>query len=56
MHDWGRTIWKDTDNPFHLFFEPNLQYPVGLVDDQGFQVSEDKSLCVLYDEGMRGYE
>lgn len=41
------TIGKNRDDPFHFFFETNLQYPVRLVDDKCFEVPEHEAFRVL---------
>lgn len=41
------TTWKYRDDFFHLVFETNLQYPVGLINNECFQVPEHKSWSFL---------
>jgi hypothetical protein len=43
----GLTGWKELDDLLHFLFEPNLQYPIRLVNDQGFKILENETLRIL---------
>ena len=57
----GRTIWQNGNYPLHLLFKTDLQNPVCLVDDQGFQIPEYEPFRVLQTRtksvtGMHNFE
>lgn len=44
MHN---TIWKDRDDFLHFFLESDLQYSIRFVNDECFEITENKSFGIL---------
>ena len=43
-----RTTRQYADDFLHLLLESNFQYPVSLVNDEAFEITEDKAFRPLY--------